>query len=177
MTHGHAWSAEEDAELRDGVEVGATLEEIADQVELPLDAVAARPVVRVLINSNGLAIAQDDALLALLEEAAAPAEPATADPDLAAIETQFHHLVRIVPAQGLVVANGEEAARRQDGLAPSSGKVPILWDGDVVVWDSLAIIEYLNEKSGGDRFWPADEAARAMARTPSTRSSWVPSLL
>jgi UDP-N-acetylmuramate: L-alanyl-gamma-D-glutamyl-meso-diaminopimelate ligase len=31
-------------------------------------------------------------------------------PDLASIETQFHHLVRIVPSQGLVVANGEEAA-------------------------------------------------------------------
>ncbi len=42
VTHGHAWSAEEDAELADGVEVGATLEEIADQVELPLGAVAAR---------------------------------------------------------------------------------------------------------------------------------------
>ena len=31
-------------------------------------------------------------------------------PDLAAIETQFHHLVRTVPANGLVVANGAEAA-------------------------------------------------------------------
>jgi UDP-N-acetylmuramate: L-alanyl-gamma-D-glutamyl-meso-diaminopimelate ligase len=31
-------------------------------------------------------------------------------PDLAAIETQFHHLVRIVPAQGLLVVNGGEAA-------------------------------------------------------------------
>src|SRR5258706_10515709 len=31
-------------------------------------------------------------------------------PDLAAIETQFHHLVRIVPSQGLIVANGGEAA-------------------------------------------------------------------
>jgi UDP-N-acetylmuramate: L-alanyl-gamma-D-glutamyl-meso-diaminopimelate ligase len=31
-------------------------------------------------------------------------------PDLAAIETQFHHLVRIVPAQGLLVVNGEQAA-------------------------------------------------------------------
>ena len=31
-------------------------------------------------------------------------------PDLAAIENQFHHLVRIVPAQGLIVSNGEEAA-------------------------------------------------------------------
>jgi UDP-N-acetylmuramate: L-alanyl-gamma-D-glutamyl-meso-diaminopimelate ligase len=31
-------------------------------------------------------------------------------PDLAAIETQFHHLVRIVPSQGLVVMNGHQAA-------------------------------------------------------------------
>ncbi|MEG3143587.1 glutathione S-transferase family protein [Sphingomonas sp. RT2P30] len=55
--------------------------------------------------------------------------------------------------------------RAGDEFAPSSGKVPILWDGDVVVWDSLAIVEYLNEKSGGTRFWPADDAARAMARS------------
>jgi glutathione S-transferase len=58
-----------------------------------------------------------------------------------------------------------EKRREGDEFAPSSGKVPILWDGDVVVWDSLAIIEYLNEKSGGDKFWPFDEAARAMARS------------
>jgi UDP-N-acetylmuramate: L-alanyl-gamma-D-glutamyl-meso-diaminopimelate ligase len=31
-------------------------------------------------------------------------------PDLAAIETQFHHLVRIIPANGLLIANGEEPA-------------------------------------------------------------------
>jgi glutathione S-transferase len=55
--------------------------------------------------------------------------------------------------------------REGDEFAPSSGKVPILWDGDIVVWDSLAIIEYLNEKSGGDKFWPANEGARAMARS------------
>ena len=55
--------------------------------------------------------------------------------------------------------------REGDEFAPSSGKVPILWDGDVVVWDSLAIVEYLNEKSGGDKFWPTDTAARAMARS------------
>ncbi|MCG7348618.1 glutathione S-transferase family protein [Sphingomonas sp. MJ1 (PH-R8)] len=60
---------------------------------------------------------------------------------------------------------GWDRRREGDEFAPSSGKVPILWDGDVVVWDSLAIVEYLNEKSGGDRFWPADAAARAMARS------------
>ena len=57
--------------------------------------------------------------------------------------------------------------REGDEFAPSGGKVPILWDGDdIVVWDSLAIVEYLNEKTGGTRgYWPQDTAARAMARS------------
>src|SRR6202012_3885109 len=55
--------------------------------------------------------------------------------------------------------------REGDEFAPSSGKVPILWDGDAVVWDSLAIVEYLNDKTGGDQFWPVDNAAGAMARS------------
>ena len=55
--------------------------------------------------------------------------------------------------------------RQGDEFAPSSGKVPILWDGDAVVWDSLAIVDYLADKVGRDRFWPADEAPRAMARS------------
>jgi glutathione S-transferase len=55
--------------------------------------------------------------------------------------------------------------REGDEFAPSSGKVPILWDGDIVVWDSLAIVEYLADKVGRDRFWPADDGARAMARS------------
>jgi glutathione S-transferase len=58
-----------------------------------------------------------------------------------------------------------EKRREGDEFAPSSGKVPILWDGDVVVWDSLAIVEYCAEKAGRDRFWPADDGARAMARS------------
>jgi len=55
--------------------------------------------------------------------------------------------------------------REGDEFAPSSGKVPILWDGDAVVWDSLAIVDYLADKVGRDRFWPEDNAARAMARS------------
>ncbi|MCD2322468.1 glutathione S-transferase family protein [Sphingomonas sp. IC-56] len=50
-------------------------------------------------------------------------------------------------------------------FAPSSGKVPILWDEDAVVWDSLAIVEYLNDKTGNTLFWPEELAARAMARS------------
>lgn len=56
-------------------------------------------------------------------------------------------------------------AQKEDGdLQPSSGKVPILWDEDVVVWDSLAILEYLGDKVGRDRFWPKDPVARGLAR-------------
>ena len=58
-----------------------------------------------------------------------------------------------------------EAQRRSDDLAPSSGKVPILWDGEAVVWDSLAIVEYLADRVGRDRFWPKPDDDRAMARS------------
>jgi glutathione S-transferase len=40
-----------------------------------------------------------------------------------------------------------------------------LWDGDAVVWDSLAIIDFLADKVGRDRFWPKDGVARGMARS------------
>ena len=55
--------------------------------------------------------------------------------------------------------------REGDEFAPSSGKVPILWDGEAVVWDSLAIVDYLADKVGRERFWPQDDAPRAMARS------------
>lgn len=48
-----------------------------------------------------------------------------------------------------------------------SGKVPALHDGDIRVWDSLAICEYLNERFPEQGLWPADAAARAVARSVS----------
>jgi glutathione S-transferase len=44
-----------------------------------------------------------------------------------------------------------------------TGKVPCLKDGDVLVWDSLAIVEYLADAHPG--VWPADRTARAWARS------------
>jgi glutathione S-transferase len=43
-----------------------------------------------------------------------------------------------------------------------SGLVPVLKDGGLTIWDSLAICEYLAEKAPG--LWPADPEARALAR-------------
>ncbi|GAC1510680.1 MAG: glutathione S-transferase family protein [Steroidobacteraceae bacterium] len=57
--------------------------------------------------------------------------------------------------------------REGDEFAPSLGKVPILWDGDLVVWDSLAIIEFLSDRHGRVAYWPDDEDARAVARSMS----------
>jgi glutathione S-transferase len=49
-----------------------------------------------------------------------------------------------------------------------AGKVPILFDGQTRVWESLAILEYLAEKFPNAGLWPSDPVARAHARAIST---------
>ncbi|MGY4453304.1 glutathione S-transferase [Bradyrhizobium sp. i1.3.1] len=46
-----------------------------------------------------------------------------------------------------------------------AGKVPVLVDGDITVWDSLSIIEYIAERYPDVKLWPDDVAARAHARS------------
>ncbi len=67
----------------------------------------------------------------------------------------------------LVPLFDEDWEKRREGgeFAPSLGKVPILWDGECVVWDSLAIVEFLADRVGREKFWPEDESARGMARS------------
>ncbi len=48
-----------------------------------------------------------------------------------------------------------------------SGKVPVLKDGDLIVWDSLAICEYLAELFPDAGLWPSDPDRRALARSIS----------
>ena len=57
-----------------------------------------------------------------------------------------------------------------------SGKVPALIDGDVTIWDSLSIIEYVAERFPKARLWPEDRASRAHARSISAEmhSGFVP---
>jgi len=59
----------------------------------------------------------------------------------------------------------KQAGSREAILAHSpSGKVPLLRHGEVTVWDSLAICEYLAERFPGAGLWPAEPSARATAR-------------
>jgi glutathione S-transferase len=48
-----------------------------------------------------------------------------------------------------------------------SGRIPFLRDGEVSVWDSLAICEYVAEMLPGAWLWPEDRGARALARSVS----------
>ena len=71
----------------------------------------------------------------------------------------------------------EEVMLRFDGFSPDSrfkrrvaelspaGQVPVLVDGDLVVWDTLAIAEYLAERFPQRALWPVHPAHRARARS------------
>lgn len=48
-----------------------------------------------------------------------------------------------------------------------TGKVPALVDGDFVIWESAAIMEYLNEKFPEKKMYPEDVKERALARALS----------
>ncbi|MCK6416260.1 MAG: glutathione S-transferase family protein [Giesbergeria sp.] len=50
------------------------------------------------------------------------------------------------------------------GISPT-GKVPVLVDGDLAIWDTLAIAEYLAETYPEKHLWPQDKTARARARS------------
>jgi glutathione S-transferase len=58
----------------------------------------------------------------------------------------------------------EDTAARIAPCSPS-GRIPALIDGDLTVWDSLAICEYLAEIAPAAQLWPKDKAARALARS------------
>src|ERR1700746_2099431 len=61
----------------------------------------------------------------------------------------------------VVLYRSDSAARLRE-ISPS-GKVPCLHDGEIVVWDTLAIAEYLAERHSG--VWPRETNARAWARS------------
>jgi glutathione S-transferase len=72
-----------------------------------------------------------------------------------------------IPFKETVISLYVPGSREKVLAASPSGKVPALIDGDITIWDSLAIIEYLAERFPEARLWPEDRARRAHARSIS----------
>jgi glutathione S-transferase len=67
-------------------------------------------------------------------------------------------------SETLVALRQLDTAARLEPFSPS-GQAPVLKDGDLTVWDSLAICEYLNDRFPEAKLWPDDLARRAVGRS------------
>jgi glutathione S-transferase len=65
----------------------------------------------------------------------------------------------------IVIPLYEPGSRERILEVSPTGKVPALIDGDIRVWESLAILDYLAERHPDAGLWPKDQAARAHARS------------
>ncbi|WP_374308337.1 glutathione S-transferase family protein [Methylocella sp.] len=72
-----------------------------------------------------------------------------------------------IPFEEAVVPLGRPQTRAEMLRHSPAGKCPILKDGEILVWESLAIVEYLAESFPGLAIWPRKRAARAHARALS----------
>ncbi|PWC36388.1 glutathione S-transferase family protein [Azospirillum sp. TSO35-2] len=70
-----------------------------------------------------------------------------------------------LPFREVVVPLRQPDTAARIGEHSPSGRVPCLRHGDLTVWDSLAICEYVAELAPEAGLWPADRAARAVARS------------
>jgi glutathione S-transferase len=66
----------------------------------------------------------------------------------------------------VIPLDADDSAARIGAVSPS-GRVPVLHIDGLVIWDSLAIAEFLNELAPSAGLWPKDRAARALARSAS----------
>jgi UDP-N-acetylmuramate: L-alanyl-gamma-D-glutamyl-meso-diaminopimelate ligase len=99
-------------------------------------------------------------------------------PDLPAIETQFHHLVRTVPGQGLIVANGIEDSLRR--VIARGCWTPVEWLGGTDGWRSSGnqaeFDVFLNDKQQGRVEWNligAHNVHNALAAIAAARHAGV----
>ena len=69
-----------------------------------------------------------------------------------------------IPFEEMVISLNAPDFKPRLLAVSGTGKVPTLIDGDVKVWESLAIMEYLAEKFPDAGLWPKDSTARAHAR-------------
>lgn len=72
-----------------------------------------------------------------------------------------------IACEEVVIPLDVEETRERIAAVSPSGRVPVLHHGDLVVWDSLAIAEFLHELAPSRGLWPSDKRARALARSVS----------
>ena len=72
-----------------------------------------------------------------------------------------------IPFEEIVIPLDQPDTRKKILKYASNGKCPSLHDGDIAVWESIAIVEYVAEKYPDKAIWPKNKAARALARTLS----------
>jgi glutathione S-transferase len=72
-----------------------------------------------------------------------------------------------IPFEEALIPLGQPDTREKMLAYAPNGLVPALIDGDATVFETIAILEHLNERHAGGKLWPADIAARAHARSVS----------
>jgi glutathione S-transferase len=70
-----------------------------------------------------------------------------------------------VPFETQTILLDQQDTKAKIATVTPAGKVPVLHDGDLVIWDSLAICEYVAEQAPS--LWPSDRKVRARARSVS----------
>ncbi len=70
-----------------------------------------------------------------------------------------------IPFEEVVIPLDVPTTRKAILKHSPSARCPALVDGDLTVWDSLAMIEYVAEKYPNKAIWPKTRAARALARS------------
>ena len=81
-----------------------------------------------------------------------------------------------IPFRERVILFEEPGWRDTIGTFSPSGRVPVLEDGALKIWDSLAIAEYVAERHPDKELWPHDLADRAVARAVSAVRLLLPLL-
>ena len=72
-----------------------------------------------------------------------------------------------IPFDETVIAMHRDDTKAEMLKFSAIGKVPVLNDDSIKIWESLAIMEYLAERFPDKAIWPTDRAARAHARAIS----------
>lgn len=70
-----------------------------------------------------------------------------------------------IPFEEILIPLHQPSTRAEILKYSAAGKVPVLIEGDIVVWESLAIMDHVEETYDDAEVWPRDPRARAMARS------------